>query len=1135
MPEPGSNLDSVIQRILALLFDASRNQRAKLSLFVGAGVSREYGIPTTLGFAKLFFEDALSGLSDETRASIHLSSDEDQIRQFVKMFKEQLDSDLAYAFFKRIERESLTHTQIDEIITYDRIIDLWRNGYVKVVVTTNFDSLIEHKIAAQQQGGAQPTFELAVLDYHDLSHADRPGVIDAAILVKIAGQIERSNMLWTEDDFSQQLTERVLRWLAVRIADTPLVLLGYTASEPPLAELLAQHPMYAASVVPRPLSEIGTLAVLHSRRVHLHDHVMTTASAFVAALYESLYEHTKDPNLALSYRSLQERIERLNAERVLTSLTSRHIPRTDTLTLLLEFAQSGDRAHRCLVLLGESGYGKSVLVRSLAEEAKEELVIYIPGNELNSTLDEWLSRLDNIDVSYICRLTRLLSKNLILVIDGLNECLDTIRAKSILQDLVRVLDVYNGGHVRAIVTVRTDYWTRLRFDFHRVYVRPPIELGAFNDTELALALDDVRGEASLRLPRWKYLHDLLRVPQLYGFFAQLGGNVYAAGPETSLYRALLEKREAVVPDANRTLIWLCIAIRRLCRLSVPLLDLGVDADLRAGLSDLTSAGMLRVNRFDMIRFAEDRMAEFIFGELYLYQYCWRTHDTTSTNGVEGVFRDLVGEYSQLGREALEYKLHFFNSLIFFAARCTDDEIVLLHGVGSTFERTIIRAAVVLRRQIEPRPELLDDPVMMAVAALDKTHYDKLLQLVLTGDEAFFSAIPFNYGAKLFPEQFLDFIEFLLDHIADQDISIEMDRRYSTLLIDSVLIYVLRNGPQQLFVRPRFREKCQRLRDRTSAAFLGARTCEALEQNSRYLFYYHPTDKVADIFQLEWYWRERLIRALQGSVFDVPTSEILALLRLNSVVRLLMRFVFFRDLHDPRLVWFVDEVFRTDSIVAQDFCLSILGWAGKLDAAFIELSESCVIRMHTLARQNFYSQAIDEFDGIDSQYDPLVPHVTTLMLRGLPVDLAHLAPGFDQNAAYRVGRLAQKTMLDFPEETLAMIYKFLEDGENHREIHIALRVAARFSPVSFWKVARQRHPEDLFEVDSDEIAEITRVLAQVRDFDWFHTMAWATASPARKTALTEALLALLGAKSLDTFLRSVIETITPPWSADDGPS
>ena len=273
-----------------------------------------------------------------------------------------------------------------------------------------------------------------------------------------------------------------------------------------------------------------------------------------------------------------------------------------------------------MVLLGESGHGKSTLVRTLADQCDDELVLYIPGNELNNTLDEWLSRLDNVDLGYVCRLTRLLSKNLVLVVDGLNECLNTVRARAILQDLVRVLDLFNDGHVRAIVTTRTDYWSRLRFDFRRVYVGPPLELGPFDDQELAEAVNQLGEPAALRRPRWKYVADLLRVPQLFGFFAELGGDVYAAGTETSLYRALRVKREASVAEADRTLLWLCTTICKLQRVSLPLVDLDVDSDVRASIAELTSVGTLQTNRFDTVRFTEDRMAEFLFGELFLYEY-----------------------------------------------------------------------------------------------------------------------------------------------------------------------------------------------------------------------------------------------------------------------------------------------------------------------------------------------------------------------------------------------------------------------------------------------------------------------------------------------------------------------------------
>lgn len=1121
MPTSGIPLNSVIERILALLFDSNRHRRARLSLFIGAGVSREYGIPTTLGFAKRFFADALSGLDESTRASIDSLSNEEQIHKFVSHFKERLDSDLAYAFFKKVEKESLSARQIEEIITYDRIIDMWRNGYVKVIVSTNFDSLIERKIESHNRN-SNPPFEITVLDYHDLAHDERPAFLETAILVKIAGQIERSNMLWTEQDFKQNLTDQVLMWLMGRIDETPVILLGYTASEPPLADLLSRHKQYAASVAPQPLSEIKNLLALSNRREHLLDHVEVTASDFVAKLYESLYQHTKDPNLALSYYALVDRIDRLNADRNTRPNLTPIIKRTSVLKFLQEFSQSREAERRCLLLLGESGYGKSTLIETLAEGNKNELYICIPGSELNHTLDEWLSRLDNIDIGYVCRLTRLLSKNLVLVIDGLNECLDTIRAKTILQDIVRVLDLYNDGHVRVIVTCRPEYWLKLRFDFNRVYVGPPAELGPFDNDELERAISHLSGATALHLPRWSYVRELLRVPQMYGFFVQLGQDPYAALAETTLYQALLAKRQSAVEGANRALIWLCSAMRKSHRLSVPLLNGEAIPEVRASLIDLADVETLQVNRFDTVRFAEDRLAEFVFGQLYLYEYCWQ--NSRPVQSIHRMFQDLINEYRQLGADAPDYKVHFLNALVFFAARCADDEIVMLYRMGSTFERTIIRSAILIRRSLGTYEELAEDPVIMAVAVLDKANYQKLLRVLLSGEDKFFTTIPFNYGAKLFPENFLDFIEFLTAYIVDQEIVLEKERRYSTLLINSILIYLLRNGPEQLLERSQLLADCRTLIERTPKEFIGARLCEAIEENSRYLFHYHPTDKLSDLLHLEWYWRERMLEALRGAVFDLPWPDLLGLLHLGSAVRLVMRFLFARDIYDPRLSGFVNQVFQADDVVAYDFCMGVLGLAGKLDAVFIQTSADAVARMCTNASQSFYRSTIDDFDYDDNQYDPLVPHVTTIMLRGLPLDLSSLIPVRDKKTAFRVGRLAQKTILDFPDETLDFIYRFLEDGESDPEILIAMRAAARFSPVSFWKFARQRQPEDLFEVPGEEIAEITRVVAQVRDFDWVKTVAFVIASPARKRALTDLLIELLESSSLEAYFQSVIEKI-----------
>jgi len=1121
MHSSDDSLKSVVNRILSLLIDSKHNYRAKLTLFVGAGVSREYGIPTTLGFAKRFFEDALSGLDESTRATLSSLTDEEKVRSFIDLFQKQLDSDLAYAFFKRIEQEALNDKDIKEIITYDRIIDLWRNGYIKVIITTNFDSLIEKKIDVLNQELEAP-FEVTVLDYHDLSHDDRPTLIESAMLVKIAGQIERSNMIWTEKDFKKKLTRKMRKWLAGRIIDTPVILLGYTASEYPLAELLTKHQSYMASVAPLPLVEIATLFQLSNRRHRPLDHVQVTAGKFVETLYESLYQHTKDPNLALSFLALNDRIKKLNADRISPRNRPPQIRRTAVLETLRQFSRSSEPAKRCLVVLGESGYGKSTILEALSETAKDELYICIPGNELHLSLDEWMSRLDNNDIDHICRLTRLLSKNVVIAIDGLNECLDTTCAKTIIKDVIRILDLYNDGHVRIIITCRTEYWRRLKIDFNRVYVDLPVELERFNDYEMEQVLSNLTNE-TIRLPRMRYIREMLKVPQLYGFFAQLKDDGYSTSAETSLFRSLIEERHGTIEGANRALIWLCTAMRKDRRLSLPLLDIDIAPDIKDVLVELTGVGTLNINRFDIIRFAEDRLAEFVFGNLYLYEYCYL--NGLNSRDIGKFFQGLVEEYMRISHDSPDYKVHFLNSLVFFVARCSDDEIVKLYPLGSTFGRTIIRTAVLLRRTIGIHDEFINDSVIMSVAVLTKANYEKLLEVLLSGEDKFFTAIPFNYGAKLFPENFLDFIEFLTTQIIDRKIKLEKERKYSTLLVNSILIYLLRNGPSQLMARRQLLDRFKKILRKTSKKFVAARLHESLEENSRFLFHYHPTAKLSDILYLEWYWRELLLKALKGCAFDLSIPETLGLLNLGSAVRLIMRFLFCRDIRDERLTTFVTQMFQTDDAVAHDFCLGLLGFAGKTDSKYIQFSADAVTRMCRDAPQNFYKKTLDDFEEDDSQYDPLVPHVTSLMFRGLSPDILNLMPEKSRDAAFRVGRLAQKTILDFPDETLKLIYDYLEKEENHPEILTALRAAARFSPASFWKFARQHRPDDLFLTEGDEIGEITRIIAQVRDFDWYQTVSFITASEERRQRLTELLTALLEAESLESYFQSIIESMT----------
>lgn len=1126
--QSSSRIQTVVERLLSLMLRSQGGLKTSITVFVGAGVSREYGMPTSYEFATRFLQDAVSEIDEDRRKDIENATDDQyKIEALIREFKDQLNNDIAYAFFRRIESEVIADPKTDRILTYDRIIELWRAGYINIVVTTNFDSLIERAVKTAKN--TKEYFSTCTIDYSDLSKKERPSLTDEQPLIKITGDMTRSTMLWTHDEFEQKLDDTVIKRLRSYTGNTPILLLGYTASEKPLARLLTDHEMYLASVAPKALADIPTLNALALLRGNRDTaHANATAGEFVEALHDTLYQRTKDRRLATSFHYLKDRLRAIEGGRVpIQGRTAIH--RAALRDPIWAFMQAKAPEDRLRVLLGDHGFGKTVLMRELSDalfSSDSVLGVYIPANELqNTSLDQWFARLDwdEGSLSDVCRLVTALDRRLILIVDGVNEITRSQDAQATLNGVAAILDRFDTGHVRALVTCRTEFWNRLQFDFGRAYEGPLLSMTPFTHENVLTALDPEVADR-LRTSRHRWFLDLLTTPQTFGLFASLDARDQITSSEFALYRRSLSGRLIAVADGEAALVWLCERLEKTRSVTLNLTDTeGAEAQMET-LRALADVGLLTFTRFNRVRFAGDRIGEFLFGSVYLYECKWSEDAQAKRIPLPSFFRSLVEAYQALDSAAIDYRILFLNALIFFVARCDDDEIEALYSDGDPFTHMVIRAAVVQRRTVSVRDTWMHDPLMMAAAFLSEDNIPRLRALMSEADRRFFSEIPFNFTAKLFPEEFLTFIQAYLETLEREGLRLETQRRPTSALLSALMIFVLRNGPVPLLARPEVVEAIRALVARTDPAFLADRLVEAAQDNSRYLFHTHATDKPSDLYALEPYWRDRMRDAISGSVFDLTYRDLVSLINMHSMPFLMLKFLFLRDLQDPRMEGWLEAVFSDTDACAQDFTLAVLGWAGKGDAAFVSVSERHLTMMRTRCPENFFRRCVrHDHDGM-SQYDPLVPHVTTLLLRGLPVSTDSLLPERHDKVAFRVGRLAEKTILDFPDETLSFLYEMIKQDVDGPEMRAPLRIAARLYPMIFWAHARRNDAADLFDLSGDNDADFTRVIAQVRDFDWWHNIAFAISSDAHKESLTRWLLALVDAPDLHGFFRTLVDAV-----------
>jgi len=1123
-------LETLIERLLALILTPDNRLKATVSLFVGAGVSREYGVPTSAEFARLFFASALSGVDAEARRIFEATPDEQKVEKFIAEFRRRLNTQLAYSFFKKVEYDSVSKSRSSRSLTYERIVDLWRTGYINLVITTNFDSLLE-KAARKVEVEDDDTFKISVLDYNDLGRTERPPQAHSPVLVKLAGDIDRSNMLWTETEFETKISSLVTDWLTAELHEDPLILLGYAANEAPIRRFLIGYQAYVASVDVKERREIPNLDSLAKTRGRAGtDHAQASAQEFVEAIYEALYHRTKDERLRLSLRHLRERLQRLNSERRAEGSLPVSVDGRSAQRQAEAFAVQTQPANRLGLLFGDAGYGKTVIGQRLSrsiESREDSVAIYIPGSELfHGSLDAWLLRVkpDGDGFHQLCQLVNALNVRLLLVLDGLNEVRSTEVARALLHEVTGLMDAYDDGNIRCLITCRSDFWRRLKFDFRRTYVNSPILVQRFEPDELTSALESAHF-TRLSAPRHRAYLELLRVPENLGLAAKHGLLESSAYSELEIYKLSLEQELQRVPSATEVLVWLCYQMEKYTSLSCNLLLVETSGRWRDELTGLADAGLLQISEFGTARFQRDRMGEYVYGALFLYRYRWRESSSVD-NDISWFLRDLVSQYNALRDEReTAFKIMLSNALIFFAACCTADELEALYSTKEPFVRTIIRAAVILKRGVVVRDAWRDDPVLMSAAFLDESNFDALAFSMFESDRRFLAEFPLNFVSKLFPEASLAFLLYSLSHAQRRVSQPEGRRRYAGVIINSLLVFVLRNGPERLLEEMDIVKSLRSFVEQMDPNFLSSRLEEALQENSRLLLHWNGVDKIGQIHEIEPYWRDALSRAVQESMFSVGFNDINALIRLNAPTRLVLKFIFCRDYTDARLLDWLEFAFGRDEPQVHDFAMGILGWMSKLDPRFLPVAEQYLTRMRVEYPSNFYRRTLpSNEDESMTQYDPIVPYATTILSRGERIDIDRVLGGGDQDAGFRVGRLAEKTLLDFPEETLAFLYDFDERFETTPEMEVPFRIAARLFPLAFWKQAQRRNPTDLFDISGDEMLDLHRVISQVRDFDWWHTLRFCVESPSRREALTRWLSTLLDSKDIGRYALSLLRSL-----------
>ncbi|WP_431220124.1 SIR2 family protein [Leifsonia xyli] len=217
--EPGADDD----RLLTLAFALDSNPGA-YALLIGAGVSKGAGLPSAW--------DVITSLTAQL-ARLRNERPADPVQWYEQTFAEKASYDLV---LKRIapasyERQPLLRKQFERSeggngspsTAHHAIADLVAIGAVKVIVTLNFDRLIE---AALRQAGIEPT---VIVTDADIDGMPALHAIDCCVVHLHGDYLNPDSMLNTDDELAeysvqrQQVLEQVLR-------DYGLIAVGWSAT-----------------------------------------------------------------------------------------------------------------------------------------------------------------------------------------------------------------------------------------------------------------------------------------------------------------------------------------------------------------------------------------------------------------------------------------------------------------------------------------------------------------------------------------------------------------------------------------------------------------------------------------------------------------------------------------------------------------------------------------------------------------------------------------------------------------------------------------------------------------------------------------------------------------------------------------
>jgi len=986
----------------------------KVVFLIGAGCSKEYGLPLGKKFMKKFLE------------KFNIQKDKENLTEiFLKKYKSLTSKEKI-----EVIKELLIPSK--KSLTYKILCNLVKENYCELIITTNYDNLIEKECLKIQK-----------FTYNELKQNDYklPATqTDKSKLIKIAGDIETNIPLWDDKDFEQNIEKFVSNQIKQLIGNKPIIFMGYSGSEEKLqTDIWKELDGINNFIIVSP-NENKNLQSRNSTK-----YIKSHCENFMVEFADFIVKVTEDRDLYafsnFKYKIIQN-IEYYTFDK------KKLIINQNIDSLIELFIQKNNE--RILVIEGESGIGKSFYFQYLT----------LKYNKDNKNLFLYINRQDVTNILSLEKefeeLMLFKTKNIIIIFDDFH-----LQNQEDLIKIIIFMRKYKK-YFKFILLIRKNL---LRYIAHN----QEIDLSFIDKIETFSYFTINMIEEGLKkynLNLQFYEKNVFKLP----IFLKLAKNVKDA---TSILYILNSYENTLRLEDKKTLYKIYIKFYKLEDISINLpYDLSIE-----NFQYLVSKGILfyKKDEFkELITIHNEILNEFLYAKIFLV--------SKLSN-----FKEIISYFKTILKiDNYKFKVFSINTLRYFLAFNKESIILKLLTSDDISLQYLAKEALSLKKKLSFNKDFLEDYFLMAIMLLDSNNFKKIYNTFKnrTINIDYLDNLSFYIAANRYKKNFKKFVEYSIEKSSDKEFHIGLV---------TFIIYVAYNGyDNELYLK--LKQKILTLKETNYKieAFIE----ENISKIYKFIFYGSNMSKsfldkkeyfqdikkafIGSLFDLDFNTIKVLVDA------DSEGSDMLSWILIHMLI--------FREIKVnkkyKKTLELLDKLFQTGELRYQDFVLTILGHLSKYNKTFLFHLEKYTFEMRKNYPNNFYSPVIGDDNEGESQYDPWVPLLSSRIKHNFSKDevFKEFFDIQDKKDINNILKILYKLAIDYPEMTIQGINQaktIVTSSKDIKELNKILNVIRFTHPDIFWRnsdINFSYEKEINFQKDINK-----QSINQIHDWNWFEIL------------------------------------------------